>query len=879
MNVIRIALFFVFSVCLLTDLTAGGVRGVITDQDGKGLEFATIFVTGTGTGTVANETGAYEIRLAPGNYTLVFQHLGYRTVSRKVSVGESFTELDVSLEPQAFELKTVEVYGSGEDPAYTVMRKAIAKASFHRQQIDQYEAEVYMKGSGRLLKTPRIVRKAIEKEGLDSTVAFTTESVSKVKYTRPNTYEETVISIYTQGDDRNTSPNQYIYGSFYEPTIGDAISPLSPKAFAYYKFKLEGYFNDREYGVNKIKVTPRSRGENVFEGYIYIVEDYWNIYSLDLSTIFFGITFSIEQIYAPIEDKAWLPVNHQFKVNGKILGFAFLFNYLATVSDYKVTINPDLDYDFEVIDEKIQKELAAEIEKQKAANPNRVSVEEKLASGEELTRKDLRKLIKTYEKEERKQQEEPEVVENTSFKIDSMAYKRDSLYWEDIRPVPLTVHEVRGYERMDSIAKREAQEQTEEDSLMARKRKRKNGGKFSPVDIIAGYSFKVGEDQHIGYEGFFDKVLFNPVEGWNVHNRFYYKLSKDNRFQVNAYPRYAFARNKLTGKANMIYTYGPRLERKTIRLEGGRYINQYNANNPIIAHFSMLSNLIWHRNYIRLYEKDYLRLSTTQRIDENLTLFGNVEWAKRFSLENNTSQTWFPKPERSYESNIPVNDEIEVPGAGSTEKAFVATVGLSIRPWQKYRIRNEKKIPIRNSSPLFRFWYKKGFSGVAESTSNFDQFDMSVKHRFKVGARGRIDFKVNAGIFLNNENVGFVDFKHFQGNRITIVDSDPVGSFRLLDYYRHSTRDKYASVHVHYQFRKFLLTQIPQVWMLGVKENLFVNYLATPTSQNYVETGYSLDNIFGLFRVEAAVAFQDGKYYDWGVLIGISSSIGGFSFD
>ena len=862
-------------------LQAGGIRGVIQDQNGNPLEFATIFVESTGSGTVANESGFFELRLSPGTYTVVFQHLGHTTITRSIPVGNDFTDVEIVLQEQTLELKTIEVYEGREDPAYTVMRKAIAKASYHRQQLDSYEAEVYMKGSGRLLKSPRILRKAIEKEGVDSTVAFTTESVSRIKYTRPSTFEETVISIHTQGDDNDTSPNQYINGSFYEPTIGGAISPLSPKAFGYYKFNLEGYFVDRGYGVNKIKVTPRSRGEDVFEGYIYIVEDLWNIYSLDLKTYYFGIGFLIEQVYAPIKEEAWLPVNHVFNVEGKFLGFAFEYKYLATVSNYTVELNPDLDHEFDVIDEKINKELAAEIEKRRAEDPKKASAEEKLASGEELTRKDLRKLLKSYEKEERKQQEEPEVVENTSFHIDSMAYKRDSLYWQEIRPVPLTAHEVKGYERFDSLAKIQSQEATEEDSLMARKNKRKNGGKFSVFDIITGYSFKVGENQTLGYSNFIDKVQFNPVEGWVVFNKISYtrkKIKEDNRFQANFYPRYAFARNKFTGKGNLIYTYGSRLERSQIALEGGRYMYQYNAANPIVPLFSMYINLVQGRNLIRLYEKDYLKLSLSHKTSENVTWRAGVEWAQRYTLENNTSQTWFPKPDRSYESNIPVNDEVDLPLA-ETEKALFAYIGVEARPWQKYRIRNDKKQAIDNTSPTLSFFYKKGFSGIAESVVNYDQIDFTIKHRFKVGARGRVDVKANAGMFLNNEYVGFVDFKHFQGNRIALVAADPVGSFRLLDYYKHSTQEEYAALHVHYQFRKFLLTQIPEVWMFGIKENLFVNYLATPTSQNYVELGYSLDKILGLFRIEAAVAFQDGKYLDWGILLGVTSSIGGISFN
>lgn len=760
-----------------------------------------------------------------------------------------------------------------EDPAYTVMRKAIAKASYHRQQLDRYEAMVYIKGSGRLKDSPFFLRKAIEKEGIDSTVAFTSESVSRIEYQRPNTFKETVISIYTRGNDNDTGPNNYINGSFYEPEIAETVSPLSPKAFGYYKFKYEGFFMDRGYGVNKIKVIPRSRGEGVFEGYIYIVEDWWSIYSLSLKTYKLGFAVSVDQVYAPIEDKAWMPVSHQFYVDGKIFGFDFEYKYLATVSDYQIELNPELGADFQLIDEKLNRELAAELERNRAEGPDKnADIKEKLASGEELTRKQLRQLMREYEKEERKEQEEPEVVMNTSFEVDSLARKRDSAYWETIRPVPLTKQEVKGYQRLDSLAVVEAEKEAA-DSLESVGRRKKHGG-FSPLDLIGGSNYKVGEDQFIAHGSLWDRFFFNPVEGFNVHAPLSYSINKDNRFAVTLTPRYAFAREKLTGKGQLSYTYGPKAERNNFNLEGGRYIYQYNPQEPISNLFNTYLNLVEERNYISLYEKDYLKLTHSNRLRENLTINFSAEWANRYALENNTTQVWFPKDDRTYASNIPQNEELgtEVP---ETEKAFVLGFSAVARPWQKYRIKNQKKEPIENSSPELRLAFRQGLKDIAESVTDYSYLEVGIQHKFRPGVRGIIDFKVEAGLFLNNNYAGFADYRHFMGNRILLVTADPVGSFRLLPYYEHSTMDKFAAAHLHYQFRKLLLTQIPEVWLLGIKENVFVNYLATPTSDHYTEVGYSIDNIFRFFRVEAAVAFQDGKYKDWGILIGIASNIGG----
>jgi hypothetical protein len=142
-----------------------------------------------------------------------------------------------------------------------------------------------------------------------------------------------------------------------------------------------------------------------------------------------------------------------------------------------------------------------------------------------------------------------------------------------------------------------------------------------------------------------------------------------------------------------------------------------------------------------------------------------------------------------------------------------------------------------------------------------------------VGVKGSVDFWLRGGMFLNSDKMFFMDYKHFLGNQTPFITNDPVGSFRLLDYYRFSTADKYFAANAHYQFRKFLVTTIPVVRLAGIRENIFINYLATPTSRNYTEIGYSIDGILRFFRLEAAAAFRDGKYLDYGFRIGVATNI------
>ncbi len=860
------ALLFVF-----LGADAAGIRGMIKGDDGAPLAFATIYVKQTGSGAVSDPQGHYEVALPAGHYDLLFHYLGYETQSQSVDISNSFIEINITLKTQVIQLQTITVKAGKEDAAYTIMRKAIAKAKYHTQQIDSYSAKVYIKGKGQLKDYPWLAKRALEKEGITKDRVFISESVSEIKYTRPNKFEEKVIAVYTNGNNRNTAPNAYVFGSLYEPEIAETVSPLSPKSFSYYRFEYLGSFKDRSYEISKIKVTPRSRGDNVFDGVIYIVEDWWSIHSVDLNATKLGVKINVKSIYNPIEDKAWLPVSQQFYVEGKIFGFEFAANYLATVKDYSIKLNPALPQEMTVIDETVEKEQAKQVEKKFSKKGQQL--QQRLESGKDVTRKELNKLVKEYEKVEQKEQKAPEVIEETSYKVDSLAYKKDSTFWSEMRPAKLTKEEERGYKVADSMSV--VQKKREEgDSLKPSKSKG-----FQVWDLLKGDRYKISKTEdfqiHAPWGG------FNTVEGYNLIYRVGYlkrwikrdSLNPDarpkvSRLEITPVARYAFDRKTYSGILRAEY----RSQRRRITLEGGKYIQQYNAEDPIHPIINTVTTLFFKDNLMKIYERNYIDLKWREQLDQRLTVYTQWTLARRSELFNNTDYSIINYREKQYTPNAPVNNELNDTGF-LPHNALTGLVGFEARPWQKYRIRNGRKFRVDNSSPIFKAEYRGGF-GALGSDVKFSQVELGIRQQVKFGIRGTLDVAVKGGTFLNTDKMYFMDYEHFLGNRTAIVTSDPIGSFRLLDYYKYSTKDKYFTANMHYHWRKFLITRIPYVRLAGITENIFVNYLYTPTSKNYTEVGYGLDGILRLFRLEFAASFQNGTYTESGFRIGISSQIG-----
>ena len=113
------------------------------------------------------------------------------------------------------------------------------------------------------------------------------ESINRIEHDAPDIYRQTVVaqqSTFPDLEETDISPMDVVRASFYEPVLADiAISPLSPNAMSHYRFSYEGSTPQGKYIVNKIKVIPKRKSQQVFEGTLYIIEDLWCLHSLDLT--------------------------------------------------------------------------------------------------------------------------------------------------------------------------------------------------------------------------------------------------------------------------------------------------------------------------------------------------------------------------------------------------------------------------------------------------------------------------------------------------------------------------------------------------------------------------------------------------------------------
>ena len=853
-------------ICFISlELFAGGVKGYLTNTKGEPLPYASIYINQIQSGTTTNSSGYFEISLPSGTYDFVFQYLGYNTFQKRINVNTKYIELNISLAEKSVQLKSAVVYAGKEDPAYTLMRKAIAKAPFHLNELDSYSAQVYMKGTGRVIDAPFFIRKKLAEEGFDSTTAYISETVTKVRYERPNTYHQEVISTRTSGSNNNTAQNQFIFGSFYEPEVGNWISPLSPKAFSTYRFKYIESFEDRGYTINKIQVTPRSKGDNVVEGYLFLVENDWNIYRLNFVTYVEGIKILIRGVSAPIEPKIWLPITMKFEILGSYFGVDFEYKYLATIGNYEVEINPDLNFDIEVVDEKLDKELASQIEnldKKLEKQEGSVSISDK--KDQKVTRKQLKKLLKEYESSVEVETDTKDVNYNYDMTTDSLANKKEATYWDSIRSVPLDSHEIRGYQKLDSIMV------AQDSASLADSTKRAT---FSPIDLLFGHTFKLKDSSKLRI---IMPLSFNTVDGFLVGARLNYmkKLKEYRRIQFSGETHYGFSRTALLGQGGFKYSFGSPIAGSYISAMGGKMDAQINKNRPISPGLNTLTTLLMQDNFMKVYQSEFAHFKWHQSVNSKVAVELGALYSSRQELFNTTDFTFIKYHNRGYTVNLPENKEAELltqNGLFSQEERFILSANIEFKPWQKVAIRNGEKSLIDSSSPLFTVYFEQA-NPFSNSKIQDNKLIFGYQHYIKVKGNRRLRINGKVGTSFTKSN-SFLDYNHFMGNQSPIVDPNPANQYRMLSYYGNSTAGEFATVFMNYEFRKFALTQFTFVRMTGLKENVFINYLYTGYGNtNYMEMGYSLNNIFRMFRVEVVTNNQATPFSQWAIRFGLTTN-------
>jgi len=295
------------------------------------------------------------------------------------------------------------VIQKGEDPAYAIIRSTIERQKENLDRTREYSCQVYSKGQLRLRDFPKkFMGEKVDFEDGDTSkqkILYLSETVSKFSIGKQSQRKVEVISSKVSGssdgfglsvpDPYSLYPNNVMISTRLNPR--GFISPLASNALSFYRYKLLGTFYENQKAISRIQVTPRRKMEPLFSGVITIVEDDWQLYSVDLSLttqqqLELLDTLRLVQLYQRDNAGNWLIYNQVLYPAAKKFGFDAYGSFVNIYTDFQT--QPQWSKRF---------------------------------------------------------------FDRTILRYTEDANKRDEAYWESIRPVPLMQDERRDYVRKDSL--------------------------------------------------------------------------------------------------------------------------------------------------------------------------------------------------------------------------------------------------------------------------------------------------------------------------------------------------------------------------------------------------------------------------------------------
>ena len=803
------------------------IKGTIMDEKGNPLPFVSVFEENTYSGTTSNEQGKYQLNVKEiGKNKIVFQYLGFKTQKISVSGDSKTIVLDVKMPEESFALNEV-VIDPKKNPADAIIRSAIAEKKDNSDKTGRYTADFYSKGMFKVKDLPKkILGKKVDlgqdmASNLDSTgsgILYLSETISKIIFEKPDKLKEKIIASKISGNNKGYSYNTASLSTydFYDNTLDfdvKLISPIADNAFSYYKYKLEAtFYDDNNQQIYKIKVIPKRDKEPVFEGYIYIVDDSFAIYALDLDIKGYRMknefteVMTLKQSFSyNTKNKIWTKNAQTLDFNAGIFGVKFSgkFNYVYS------------NYEFPVSFEK-----------------------------------------KTFG--------------NEIVAFEANANKKDDAFWNQIRPIPLTIEESTDYTKKDSLQTiRKSQKYI--DSVDAK------NNKFKVTDILMGYDYKnTFKKYSFDYKGLLNiaSLSFNTVQGFNLDSGFSFRKwdeDKGKSTSISTTFNYGFSDERFRVVGEFSHKFN-NLNFATIGVSGGTKVSQFNSFEPITKLVNSVSSLFFKDNYMKLYNLEYAQINYSQNILNGVNLFGKVAYEQRKPLFNTTDYSFFKKDD-IYSSNNPVLPNDFTTPAFNQHHLFKAAISTRINFGNKYISRPDGRYNIKNDKyPTVFLAFEKAFA-TSEKKYEFERIGASVVYDLSLGNKGTLGMNIRTGKFFNAENISFIDYRHFNGNQTHIGTSDRyLNVFNLMPYYANSTNDSYFEMHLEHNDTGFIMNKIPLLNLLKSTMNLGFHSLAIPDRKPYTEFTVGLDNLgfgkFKLFRVDYVHSYQGGIEQN-GVVFGL----------
>jgi hypothetical protein len=706
--------------------------------------------------------------------------------------------------------------------ADSIMKQVIFYAPLYENLISHYKAELYIKGVVDVRKKNQLLRWLPSmfrvKKGVRQ---YVMETYSDLQFTAPDKYDQKVkaaIGTSSRFWELDGHLPEYFHINIYSPTLlaNKLLSPLARNAPTYYKYRLDsvrGKSHEREY---RITFTPKGESFQLVSGYMIVSENVWSIreiYFMSRSEMFrLKTTIRMGNVG---DDDEFLPKQYDIEAKLRFMGNVAYANYTAWLQ-------------YETIGEKAKETDIEQVTKKK---------------------------------------NEYDLTDSYTLRTDTNAYIRDTTTFNQLRPVPLSAYEQSMYReyyyRNDTLTKYNKEKKESKtkqfwwqlgDALITRNTVNMNALgsiRFSP--LINPVLFSYSHSRGISY-----KQQFR-------YNRLF---TGDRLLTVRPQIGYNFKLHELYWSVNGDFEYLPS-KRASLHVSVGNGNRIYSSD--VLDDLKGIPDSIFDFSKIHLdYFRDlYLYVTHSWEIVNGLTL--DVGFSSHRRSEVNRSQLVPITPEvpaapdtratRADDANE--NTEPPVYRLRHTYNSFAPRVRLTWHPGQYYYMNGARKINLDFKYPGISVEWERGLKGVFNSSGEYERWEVDMQYKLRMGILRNLYLRAGWGKFTRQKEMYFVDFTNFTRSNLPVGWNDEIGGvFQLLDSRWYNSSREYVRAHAVYESPFLLLRHLGKVTRYVLSERLYLNALAVPHLNPYLEAGYGIGT--HIFDVGVFVSFSNFKYSEFG---------------
>lgn len=428
---------------------------------------------------------------------------------------------------------------------------------------------------------------------------------------------------------------------------------------------------------------------------------------------------------------------------------------------------------------------------------------------------------------------------------------------ENNRPIPLSPLEYQTYHRDDSLKSIQG-EKKYLDSLDRLSLKQR----LYPF-LFGSFKFQNTYRQYIiELDAVAPAIFYNTVEGPGIkYGASFKKYRSDGSFyEVRPELRYGFKNNQFNSDASFTWLYSPQ-KRAILNFSLGSTYRDLNPNGSLNSLNNSLNTLLFEQNFMKLFRKQYISISSGREISNGLYFSGGLELSKNISVTNTIDYSLRDIRDKNFTSNNPLNPNIE--SKLFPDHTTLRLSGTLIYTFNHEYITNQGiKIYEIPKTPRIILNYRKGIPNVLGSENDYNFLELEIQQeKLGMGLWGYSSFSFSAGKFFSNAKNFYPDWKHFSGN-MALIFNPSLKSFHFLDFYAYSTDKKFIEAHWEHNFNCKFLGRIPIMRKLKLQELMGSGVLAQPDKSTYYEVYFGLKRL--AIRADYAISFNNKGKLDQG---------------